>query len=808
MRPTADIIAQLLHEARSLHSQGNLANAASFYQKVLKAEPRHFDAMHLLGVLRYQQGRDAEAVKLIGTALKICPNTPHALSNYALCLQRIGRLKEAIESYDRALVVQPNYPEAYNNKGALFANIGRHEEALSCYDNAISLRPIYPEALCNRGNSQRALGRCEDALASYSDALKFEHSYFDAHLGRADVLCCLDRHQDALIDYGKALTLVPTDREALNNRGLALAHLNLCDEALRDLEQAISVDPNFSEAWNNRGNVLRKLGRHSAALASYDRALSINAKYTEALNNRGNALSSLGRFDEALASYDQALRQNPDYIDALINRANLFVIWNRHAEAIASHEFALGKQPGNLRAFLGLAEAALAACDWIRVQGVVDELSSFILEKQQIFDPTLLIRYKDDAALQLECAQNYASAYTPSIQARSRFSRAHTKIRIGYLSADFHKHATAYLTAELFEIHDRAQFEIFGISYGPDDESAMRARLVKAFDQFHDVRGKSDTEVAKLLSDLEVDIAVDLKGHTQDARTGILARRPAPIQVNYLGYPGTMGASFIDYIIADKFVLPVDQQSFYTERVVYLPDCYQVNDSKKRIASRIPTRRELGLPDDGFVFCCFNHTHKITAPVFDVWMRLLRAVPRSVLWLLRSNDSAEGNLRREALAREVEPSRLIFADKASLEEHLARSQRADLFLDTLPYNAHTSASDALWTGLPLLTCCGQTFAARVAGSLLHSVGLPELVTNNLEEYENQARRLATEDLRLQSVRHKLALHRLSFPLFNTDRFRRHIEAAYTTMWELWERNEAPRSFSVPLHGSEAGGPQL
>jgi protein O-GlcNAc transferase len=366
-------------------------------------------------------------------------------------------------------------------------------------------------------------------------------------------------------------------------------------------------------------------------------------------------------------------------------------------------------------------------------------------------------------------------------------ARPHGKLRIAYLSADFYRHATAFLMAQLFELHDRSRFEVLGVSFGQDDRSDMRARLLAAFDRFHDVGSRSDYDVAKLLHELEVDIAVDLKGLTLDCRPGILAYRPAPVQVSYLGYPGTMGADFIDYVIADPIVLPLDQQPLWTERIVHLPDCYQVNDSKRQISTRTPTRREVDLPERGFVFCSFNNNWKITPPVFDVWMRLLRAVDGSVLWLIWDNAAAERNLRREAAARGVDPARLVFAATLKVEEHLARHRLADLFLDTLPVNAHTTASDALWAGLPLLTCCGESFSGRVAASLLAAVDLPELVTSNLADYEALALRLATDPTLLRAFRKRLEQNRSTSALFDTDRFRRHIEAAYLTMWERFAR---------------------
>jgi protein O-GlcNAc transferase len=416
-----------------------------------------------------------------------------------------------------------------------------------------------------------------------------------------------------------------------------------------------------------------------------------------------------------------------------------------------------------------------------------------------------LLGYFDDPLLQLQCAKNFVVDKVPLLPPPlwTGATWCHGKMRIAYISADLRDHAVALLSAELFELHDRERFEVIGVSFGRDDHSELRARLVKAFDRFYDVRRKSDEEVAKLLHDLRVDIAVDMTGHTRDGRTGIFAYRPAPIQVSYLGFLATSGADFIDYIIADAFVLPFDQQPYYTEHIVHLPDCFQVNDSKRQVASRMPTRQELGLPNDGFVFCCFNNSWKIAPPMFDIWMRVLKATDRSVLWLLSAHAAVDANLRREAQERGVDPGRLKFARTVGYADYLARCRLADLFLDTLPYNAGATASDALWSGLPIITCPGQAFTARMAGSLLHAMGLPELVTRSLADYEALALRLAKDHSHLEGYRNRLAKNRLTHPLFDSDRFRRHIEAAYLQMWEIWQRNEQPRSFAIeaePLGG--------
>jgi predicted O-linked N-acetylglucosamine transferase (SPINDLY family) len=417
---------------------------------------------------------------------------------------------------------------------------------------------------------------------------------------------------------------------------------------------------------------------------------------------------------------------------------------------------------------------------------------------RSLVGPFTALSYSSDPSWQLTCSQRYCrTLYPVAADPLFKSARHHgDRIRIAYLSSDFHRHATAFLTAGLFELHDRKLFEIAGISFGPDDKSDTRARLIRAFDSFHDVRAESDRAVAARIADLEIDIAVDLKGYTGGARPGILAHRPAPIQVSYLGFPGTMGAPFIDYIIADDTVTPAGDEPFYSESIVRLPGCYQVNDAKRAISTAAPTRVAAGLPERGFVFCCFNQSYKVTEPIFAVWMRLLRRVEGSVLWLFRDNALAETNLRAEAAARGVDPLRLIFAEREKPENPLARHRLADLGLDTLPYNAHTTASDALWTGLPIVTCRGSTFAGRVAASLLQAVGLPDLVTENLADYEALALALARDAPRLDAVRARLAQNRSTSSLFDTDLFRRHIETAYRTMWRRWRDGEPPAGFNV------------
>ncbi|MBW8906697.1 MAG: hypothetical protein JF611_13710, partial [Betaproteobacteria bacterium] len=436
---------------------------------------------------------------------------------------------------------------------------------------------------------------------------------------------------------------------------------------------------------------------------------------------------------------------------------------------------------------------------WPQAAVDIEALRKQVREGSVACAPFTLVAGSDSAAEQLAAAERHVSELLTSKPASlwRGPARRRDRITLAYLSGDFHEHATSKLAARLFELHDRARFEVLAVSYGEDDGSPARRRLQQAFDRFVDVRALDDAAAARQMLQVQVDIAIDLKGHTPDARPGILAHRPAPLQVNYLGYPGTTGAPFIDYLIADAAVIPVGEERFFSEQVVRLPYSYQVNDATRAIAERVPARREAGLPDGAFVFCSFNNSYKITPAFFELWMRLLEQVPGSVLWLLDDNPSARSNLQQSARAHRVEPARLVFAPRVDHALHLGRHRLADLFLDNLPCNAHTTASDALWAGLPLLTCRGTTFAGRVAASLLQAVGLPELIAHDLGQYERLALELARDPKLLAGYRERLARNRLTHALFDTERFRRHIEEAYLRMWDLHQRGEPPRGFDVP-----------
>ena len=604
--------------------------------------------------------------------------------------------------------------------------------------------------------------------------------------------------------YRQAVAIKPDFAEVHNNLGNALRLAGRLEEALESLRRTAKLKPDVATLYTNLGLVLADLNRFEEAATNHRRALKLQPDLALAHNNLGIALVGLSRLDEAVASYRRALTLKPDFAEAQGNLGNALRKLGRLDEAVECYRRAIDAKPGFAQAVGQYVFLQRMLCDWREPEDPERLLVRAAQSGERAALAFTYLAIADDPVQQLQMGRHDTQAQVGPGRSRlvPQKTHAHERIRLAYLSADFCEHATAYLMAELFETHDRSKFEIHAISYGPDDASPMHRRLIAAFDHFIDVRDLSDLEAARRICDAEIDIAVDLKGHTRDSRPGILSYRPAPIQASYLGYPGSTGADFIDYILVDAFVVPSTQQASYTEKLVHLPDCYQVNDRRRPIAEELPSRADCGLPETGFVFCCFNNTYKIAPAGFDIWMRLVSGVPGSVLWLMGDNPWAEANLRREAGARDVDPDRLVFAPRLPLAAHLSRHRCADLFLDTLPCNAHTTASDALWAGLPVLTCAGRGFAARVAGSLLHAIGLPELVVHGLEEYEALALALAKRPSALADIKAKLARNRLNTPLFDTARFRRHVEAAYTEMWTIWRRGEKPRAFSVePVKGS-------
>lgn len=715
-----------------------------------------------------------------------------------LALHQARKFAEARTLYEQVLDLLPDHPDALHLLGVVASQTQDHARAVELIDRAIGIKADDAAYHCNRANALRALGRLDAALASYDQAIRLKPDFAAAHNGRGNALRELGRPDQALRSYDEALRLAPASPQALTSRGNTLRELGRLVDAVASYDAAIRLRPDHVSAHSNRGVTLHDLRRFEDALASHDEAIRLNPAVAEAWNNRGLTLLDLGRADAALGSFDEAIRLRADYANAHSNRGLTLEQLQRPVDAVESYGRAVALRPDDGFLYGTWLHARMRLCDWDGIDTAVAGLLARIEQGLPATPPFAVLAITDSAAVQRRAAEIAVAARHPArldlppAGLRSEGGR----IRIGYFSADYHEHATAYLMAELFERHDRERFELVAFSFGPDRQDAMRRRLVASFDRFIDVRDKSDTEVALLSRSLGIDIAVDLKGFTQGHRLGIFACRAAPVQVSYLGYPGTLGARYMDYLVADEVVVPVAHAQYYAEKIAWLPGSYQVNDRQRVIADRSFSRVELGLPADGFVFCCFNNNFKITPATFDAWMRILARVEGSVLWLLEDNPVAADNLRRAASARGMDADRLVFARRMPLAEHLARHRAADLFLDTLPCNAHTTASDALWAGLPVLTCPGQALASRVAASLLAATDLSDLIAATPAEYEALAIDLASDPERLGRMRARLEHNRLTSALFDTPRFARHLEAAYTRMVERCRAGLAPGHIRV------------
>ncbi|HTR58444.1 MAG TPA: tetratricopeptide repeat protein [Casimicrobiaceae bacterium] len=676
-----------------------------------------------------------------------------------------GRLREAESRLEAILEARPKEFEALKMLGDTRLGLGKASEAVPCYEAALSHGGSGDaQTLVNLGQALVAAGRAEEAVAVFDRALRLRSDVAQIYVARANALYGLQRHEEALTAYAEVLQRWP-------------GHL---------------------DAGTNLGNALHAAGRSGEAVAQYDRVLAAMPTHVAAAYNRGTVLRALGRREEAVEALRGVLAVVPNHLSALHNLALILGELKRHAEAAECYRRLLAVEPRHPFAAGNLVHALAQNCDWTGRDALTAHIVDAVERGEHPCVPFVLMTLTDDAAAQLACAANHVASLHPArpnpLWTGERYE--HDRIRVAYLSADFRDHAVAFLVAGLFEKHDRKHVEVTAISFGAGAKTPMRARIEAACDRFVDVGALSDGDAARRIRELEIDVAVDLMGHTGDARPDILAHRPAPIQVNYLGYPGTTGAPYIDYILADRFLIPERLKDRYSEQVVYLPDTFQVNDDRRAISTIPLSREDVGLPRDAFVFCCFSASYKIAPSVFDVWMRLLARVPGSVLWLVGGDATLERNLRREAASRGADAARLVFMRHRPYAEYLAHFRLADLFLDTLPFNAGTTASDALWAGLPVLTAAGEAFAARMAGSLLLAAGLPDFVADSLADYEDAALRLARDPARLAKARAQLSREPAKLPLFDTRRFACHVESAYRTMCERSRRGDAPGAFIV------------
>lgn len=709
-----------------LHQSGRFHEAENIYRDILARHPANFEALHLLGVLCHQLGDNSQAVNLIEKAVRIYPGSPAAFNHLGASFRALGHFDEAEKSYRKALKLQPDFADAHYNLGNVLADLRRLKEAERAYQNALELRPDYAEVYCNLGSLLVDLGRPEEAEKACRQAIANRPEYAKAYYNLGNALHILERLHEAELAYNHALALQPHFAEAYHNLGNTLSDLKRPSEAKGAYRKSIEIDPGKAEAYNNLGNLLCDAGQREESVTCFRRALELKPDFHRARSNLVSQLQNLCAWNEISESDVQAVRR------AVIDKSP------DHSEPVIP--FVLLTLPS-----VTASEQRACAARWM-----TKEMGTLTQWKAK-------------------------TGFT--------FSDSRRKpIQIGYLSSDFNDHVVAQQMIEIFELHDRNHFRITAYSCCKSDGSGMRKRLEGAFDSFVDIQNINLKDSARRINSDNIDILVDLTAYTKNSRSALLALRPAPLQVNFLGYPGTTGVDFIDYIIADSFIIPSEHFNNYSEKVLWLPDSYMPHD-RKTPHPAAPSRKECGLPDDSLVFCCFNQPYKITPEAFDVWCRLLNAVPDSILWLRSFNPTAEINLKKEATARGVDVSRIVFDSFVPRDEHFARLQCADLFLDTTPYNAHATCSNALWMGLPVITCSGGTFASRVAGSLLTTMGVPELVTRNLDDYHDLALELATNRKKLKGIREKIIANRETSPLFDSVRFARNLEALYIKIHE-------------------------
>ncbi len=695
----------------------------------------------------HRAGRIDQARSVYRQLAATLPDNAHILSLLGSAEGDLGNPEESVRLLTKSLEINPNQPGVYFNRGNALLNLGRFEDAFASYAQATALYPNYAEAYCNQGTALQNLSRLPEALEAYDKALAIRPDLAEAYNNRGSIMHAMERVEEAVASYDKALAIDPRHVGALINRGSAMVVLGHLDEALATYDRILAFRPDAVEAYINRGSVLLTQQKFEAAVASLDRALSLRPELAEPYHNRGIALQALERYEEASASYDKAIALDPDFA------------WLRGQ---------------SLHTRMLLAQ-------WAEFDERLGDIVKAIVNKEKAAVPFVVQALADSPAIERQCAEIFAAHEFPSRQMATSQTPRRDRIRIGYFSSDFGNHPVSHLLAGMLERHDRSRFEVFAFSLSPSND-AWEARIRNAVDRFVDVSNLPDQAIALQARALGIDIAVNLNGHTRSGRTGVFAARAAPVQASYLGYLGTMGAGYIDYLLADDVIVPEASQPFYAEKIVYLPS-YQVNDDRQQASAKPVSRRDFGLPESGFVFCSFNQTYKLTPDVFSGWMRILAQVPGSVLWLHAKNPATMRNLRTEARARGIDGDRLVFAGTVPLEDHLARQAAADLFLDTHPYNAGATASNALRMGLPVLTRVGNSFAARMGASLLTAAGLPELITQTPEAYEQLAVALATDPARMAAVKAKLTANLPTCRLFDTAAATRAIEEAFLTMYE-------------------------
>jgi protein O-GlcNAc transferase len=769
------------------------------YEKAIAIKPGYVEAHFSLAIVLESFDKFALMVSHLQKAVAIKPNFSEAHLSLGNGFKKLGQFDDAVKSYHQALMIQPNFSEAHHNLGNTFKELGQLNDAVKSYERALLINPDYPSIHNNLGHAFKELGQLEDAVKSYKKALAINPDFPDSHNNLGLAFYELGKFNEAVESYERALSIDPEYAEAHNNLGVSLYKIDQPEDAIKSYERALNIDPAYPSPYNNLTVVYRKLGLIEDSIDTFKMAidvmisaLAVNPNDAETHNDLGIALFETQRLEEAVNSYEKALSIKPSFAKAHNNLGAVFNKLERFDEAINSYEKAFDIKPDIDYVLGNILSAKVNSCDWGDFPNLLNQVKKKIVNNEKAIEPFTLLGVIDDPALQRKASEISTKFYYPknNILPSINIYPRHKKVRIGYFSPDFRMHPVGYLTAELYEMHDRNNFEIHAFSFGLDTNDELNLRIKAGVDHFHDVDLMSNKEIALLARSLEIDIAVDLGGFTAGSRPDVFALSAAPIQLSYIGYLGTMGANYYDYLIADQIMIPKKSQKYYSEKIVYLPS-FQVNDSKESPPELTLTRKDLRLPDKGFVFCCFNNTYKFSPTTFDSWGRILKKVKGSVLIIYANNKPSQINLTKEIALRGVDPSRLIFGERVARPEYLARYRVADLFLDTLPYNAGTTASDALRMGLPVLTCQGNSYPSRMAASIINAVNLPELITTTPEQYESLAIELATDPDKYKIIKNKLVSNLSSAPLYDTPMFTRNLESAFTSMYERYLKKQKP-----------------
>ena len=791
-----------LHQAFALHQKGQLGQARALYEQVLARQPAHAQALYLLGTLALQ-ARDMRLAELmLGKAARANPRHAPTLINLAMALSQLDKHTAALETIERALALEPTSVPARGARVGMLVRASRAADALREVDALLAAGVQSAELWVNKGIAHNELGQAAEAERCFDHVLSLAPNHPDAQSQKVKLLIARERYDDALELVDRVLATAPNDAQAHANRGHALMELRRYAEAADACERACAIEASV-DRLTRLTTALCLAGRMDKAEAAIRQARALDADYPPLWVAAGQVLAAQGDYASAVVNYDRFLAARGHEDKVLLLKAEALIQAKLYTAAIG----VLALCPPDSQAALSpTVYAKLMIADWQDIERPIAQLLGNVREGEGVYVPFSLLPIADDAALMHSVARAYArGTECDTAGQRSVAPTRGKKLRIGYFSADFHNHATCMLMAEMLAAHDHDRFEVYGFSFGPIERDAMTDRIAPCFDQFLYVKDWSVERIAAQSRQLQLDIAIDLKGYTQHGRPQLFAKGCAPVQVSYLGYPGTLGSACMDYIIADHTVIPPEHEAHFSEKVVRMPHSYQCNDSQRPIAERVFERGELGLPDSAFVFVCFNNNYKILPEVFARWMRILQAVPGSVLWLYQGTPEGADKLRGHAAAAGVDPQRLVFAPHLPADQHLSRLRHADLFLDTLPCNAHTTASDALWAGVPLLTCLGNAFQGRVAASLLRALSLDELVTTHLDDYEATAIDLARSPERLAALRARLAAQRQTSSLFDGKRFARNLESAFITMADRHYAGLPPVAFDVQDAGTANPG---